>query len=362
MKGALNLGKLAGIKVWLHWSFLLLVIWIVIMESRRGSDLQTILISIAFILVIFFCIVLHELGHALTARRYGIQTKKITLLPIGGVASLEKMPEDPKQELLVALAGPAVNLVIAFLLYFFVAPLDQFIDPENPEAISAISGENFVFYLFFTNIFIVIFNAIPAFPMDGGRVLRALLSFTMDRVKATQIAASLGQVLAIGFFLLGLFSNPFLILIAIFIFFGASGEFTMVQHLAMLRGFQAQDAMLIKLTLLHPEDSLQKVGDVLLASTERNFIVTEDGQVVGILYHSRIIQAFKEGRKELQVRDLMDRDVFSVSPAEKLTEVYRKAQQRREAFFPVLQHGELLGSIDMENINEFMIMQGGKDY
>jgi Zn-dependent protease len=238
---------------------------------------ESVLWTVAYVLAIFVCVVLHELGHSLTARRYGIHTRKITLLPIGGIASLERMPEEPKHELLVAVAGPAVNLVIAAILFFFVR--DQFYifnDPAEAEAfLATISAGNFLFYLFLTNLLLVAFNAIPAFPMDGGRVLRALLAFRLDRVRATQIAAGLGQFIAVLFFILGFYYNPFLILIAVFVFFGASSEYKMIAQLTALRGHRVREAMMSRYTTLNPADGLDRIADVLLAGTERNFVVTD---------------------------------------------------------------------------------------
>lgn len=236
MKGSLNLGKIAGIGVKVHWTFMLLILWVVFLELTRGSNLQSILWSIFFVLALFACVVFHELGHALTARKFKIGTRQITLLPIGGVASLEAMPEDPKEEFLVAIAGPAVNVVIALALYL-VVPMEEFLkqDPEMlEETMSAINAGNFLFYLFSANVMLVVFNLIPAFPMDGGRVFRALLSMKFDRVTATQMAARLGQGVAFLFFLIGLLYNPILILIAIFVYFGAQGENMMVQQLKLL--------------------------------------------------------------------------------------------------------------------------------
>ncbi|MDH3698632.1 MAG: site-2 protease family protein, partial [Flavobacteriaceae bacterium] len=213
MKGSLNLGRVAGIKIEVHWTFVLLLIWVVFLDVQRGGTTASALMNIALILFLFVCVVMHELGHSLTARKFNIATKKITLLPIGGVASIEKMPENPTQELLVALAGPAVNVVLAFLLYL-VVPMQTYLslDAANLERLlSAPSFQTMLFYLFIANIMLVVFNLIPAFPMDGGRVLRALLSYSMGRVKATDIAASVGQVFAIIFFVLGLLFNPFLV-------------------------------------------------------------------------------------------------------------------------------------------------------
>lgn len=359
MKGSLNLGRVAGIKIRIHWTFMLLILWIVFLELTKGSNTEAILWSIFFILVLFACVVLHELGHALTARRYNIGTRQITLLPIGGVASLEEMPEDPKEEFMVAIAGPAVNVVIAFLLYL-VVPLPEFVtdDPAMMEqAMSTINGQNFLFYLLSANILLVLFNLIPAFPMDGGRILRALLSMKMNRVTATQMAARLGQGVAFFFFFIGLFYNPILILIAVFVYFGAQGESVMVQQLSLLGDHKVKDAMMTNITPVHPNDSLNKVVDIILTGTERDFVVVEEGKVKGVLYQSDLIQAFRNGNREIEVKEVMDKEFFPIQIDDDLTDVYRKVYSRSKSFFPVLAGEELAGAIDMNNINEFMVFR-----
>lgn len=365
MKGSLSLGRIYGIRLEVHWTFLLIIAWAVYVGWSRGGATESILWTIALVLSIFVCVVLHELGHSLTARRYDIKTRKITLLPIGGVASLERMPEDPKQELLVAVMGPAVNVVIAALLYVFVSSqMSIFQNPEEAqEFFQTVNGQNFLFYLFSTNVLLVVFNAIPAFPMDGGRVLRALLSFSMDRVRATQIAAQMGQFIAVLFFFLGLAYNPFLVFIALFVYFGASGEYMMIRQMALLKGHRVSEAMMTDFTLLNPDDELEKVGKVLLSGTERHFVVTDgNDSVVGILYNSDITDAFQNRKTNLKVLDMMEKDYKTVAPEEDLSQIYRTVQGRQHNFFPVMANGELIGTIDMENINEFMMIQAALDY
>lgn len=364
MKGSLNLGRIAGIRVEVHWTFLLLIGWIVLVGLSRGSATSTILWNITFILLLFVCVVMHEFGHALTAKRYNIPTKKITLLPIGGVASFEEMPEDPKQELLVALAGPAVNIVIALLLIPFI-PIEYYFgqDPETlQETMSAVGPGNLLFYLFVANVMLVAFNLLPAFPMDGGRVLRALLTMRMDRVRATQIAALLGQTLAFLFFLVGLIYNPFLILIALFVYFGAQGENVMVQQLMLLQNHQVKEAMMTNITVLDPEDYIENVIEVILSGTERDFIVTEDKAVKGVIYQSDLMQSLKQRNGQMKVREVMSTDFENVDASDDLTNVYRKVQSRKRSFFPVLESGQLVGAIDMNNINEFMVLRASLDF
>lgn len=361
MKGTFNLGRYFGIKVQIHWTFLFLIGWVIFVELRKGSNLQTILLTLSFVLLIFVCVVLHEFGHALTARRYGIGTKQITLLPIGGVASLERMPEDPKQELVVAIAGPAVNLAIALLLLLFVN-VQAYFTPEGMESLTAISGENYLFYLFFVNITLVIFNAIPAFPMDGGRVLRALLSFKMDRVKATKIAASLGQLIAVFFFFMGFFFNPFLILIAIFVFFGAQSENMMVHHLSLLRGHNVGEAMMTNITMVRPHSKILDLIKVLISGNEKNFVVEEEGEIKGIVHQQDIINAVHNRDSELEAVDIMDTDFETVDVNEKLVNFYPKILSKRNLYMPVTFNGKLSGAIDLENIREFVMIQSALHY
>lgn len=351
---SLTIGKIAGIRILMHWTFLLLLGWIVFSEIGKGSDTRTILFTVLFVLAIFACVVLHELGHSLMAKRYGIDTKKITLLPIGGLATLERMPDEPKQELWIALAGPAVNVVIAFILFFFV-PFEQLWDQE--EVNTAISDQNWLVALFSVNVLLVLFNAIPAFPMDGGRVLRSLLALRMDKVKATQIAASLGKFFAIAFAFIGLFYNPFLILIGVFIYFGAHSENIIVQHLDLMKGYTVRDAMMTNLTLLSPSETVKDATVKLLAGSEEDFVVSENGNIVGILTRDKLIQALQEKGHDAQVENVMDRDFGTFDVNEKLTTVYTHSQKARKFFFPVLENNKLAGVINRDNMNEFVLIR-----
>ncbi|NNK19264.1 MAG: site-2 protease family protein [Maribacter sp.] len=363
MKGSLNLGKVSGIKIKVHWTFLFIIIWVAFIEINQGGNLQSVLFNIALILVVFLCVVLHELGHALTAQHYGVKTKKITLLPIGGIASLEKIPEEPKQELLVALAGPLVNVIIALILYF-VVPVQQFLADNVTniiENLNALTLSNFLFYLFTVNVLLVIFNLIPAFPMDGGRVLRALLAMNLGRVKATQIAASIGQSIAIVFLLLGMLFNPFLILIALFVFVGAYGENKMVQQIELLKGHTVEEAMLTNITLLKPEETMARVKDLILSSTEKDFIVGQNGKPLGILMNADII---KNSNKPNQlVGNVMKTSFKELGINDKLKNVLSLAELHKGYFFPVLDaNKKLVGAIDLTNINEFILFQSKLEY
>jgi Zn-dependent protease len=221
MKGAFRIGSYRNIGVYIHWTFLLLLLWVGGSSFFDGSSVNAIFEEIGFMLMVFLCVLLHEFGHALSAARYGIPTKDITLLPIGGLARLEKIPERPWHELVVAIAGPAVNvgiiIVLGALMYFGKGlPLGM--------DILSLESNSLLVNLLLVNISLVVFNLIPAFPMDGGRILRSLLAMKLSKLKATKIAVRIGQAISIGFVVFGWFYSPMLILIGIFIFMGANAE------------------------------------------------------------------------------------------------------------------------------------------
>jgi Zn-dependent protease len=364
MSASLNLGRYAGIKVQIHWTFWLLFLFIGFMVYSGGGSLEDLFWNFLFIFALFFCVVLHEYGHALAARHYGIGTRSITLLPIGGVASLKDMPEDPKQEFVIAIAGPLVNVVIAFILYIFV-PVEQFLvsDPELiEEQLSGITSSNFMFYLLMVNVVLVVFNMLPAFPMDGGRVFRALLSTRMSRVQATRMATALGKFMALVFFLLGLFGNIILAIIAVFIYFGAHSENIVIQQISLLEGNDIRDAMITDFTTLSPDDTLQQAVDRILASTEQDFIVAEMGQPVGILYMADLARALRELERTTPVREVMQTRFVALQASAPLPSAYRQLRQGDRNFFPVMENGTLIGVLDMNNINEFLTFRAAYDY
>jgi Zn-dependent protease len=364
MKGSLKLGRVAGISIEVHWTFSLLLIWVIFLDIQRGGNLSSSVLNIIFILLLFVCVILHELGHALTARRFDIKTKGITLLPIGGVASLEKMPEKPAQELLVALAGPAVNVVITLLL-LLVVPWQEYIN-MNAEQLEQIlttpSIGTLLFYLLVANIMLVGFNMIPAFPMDGGRVLRAVLAFNMDRRKATEIASTLGQMMAVIFFILGLFYNPFLVLIALFIFIGAYGENKMVRQSSLVAGHLVREATLTNITILDPNTSLSDIIDILIAGTEKDFIIMEGDEIKGLLYHKVILQNARN--THLTAAELMQTQFVALRDTGPLQGFFDQMSTQKNLFFPVIDSdNKVIGAIDMSNVSEFLVLKakGGTD-
>jgi Zn-dependent protease len=307
---------------------------------------------VSFILAIFGCVVLHEFGHALTAKRYGIRTRDITLLPIGGVARLERMPENPRHELWVALAGPAVNVVIAAIIFVFLVGLNSVQQLFQAELMRG----HFLARLMWVNLFLVGFNLLPAFPMDGGRVLRALLAHRMGRRRATQIAASVGQGMAFLFGLLGLFFNPMLIFIAFFVYIGAQAEAQMVEFSSILRGLTVRDGMQKRFRTLAAHDALSVAVSELLAGAQQDFPVLADGSVAGMLRRKDLVKALSERGATASVESAMCRECRTVQVGASLERALEGLRQSDCAAAPVLQDGQLIGLLTLENVSELVMI------
>ena len=357
MKWSIRIGKLFGIPVYIHLTFLLLLAWVGVLNFRDGHSLHAAVEGVLFIVTIFACVVLHELGHALTARKYGISTRDITLLPIGGVARLDRMPDDPRQELWVALAGPAVNVVIAATLFV----VSQFVSPVPSFDQLGVAGGSFLSRVIFVNLFLVAFNLLPAFPMDGGRVLRALLATRMEYTRATHLAAVVGQSMALLFGFVGLFVNPMLIFIALFVWIGAAQEASMVQMKYSLSGIPVSRAMVTEFHTLTPSDTLDDAVKLTLAGTQRDFPVVEEGRVVGVLRQSEMLRTLARGGSSVRVSDAMERDFQVVQASEMLDTAFRRLTECRCNTAPVSFQGRLVGIVTMDNIGEFLAIQGALD-
>ncbi|WP_439483962.1 site-2 protease family protein [Cyclobacterium plantarum] len=354
MKFSLYLGKYSGIKVFIHWTFSLLILWIIIANTRSGTPILDTGWTILFVILIFLCVILHEFGHALTAQKYGIQTRDIILLPIGGLARLEKLPEDPKEELKVALAGPLVNLVLFLLLsvILFFTGFD-FNLLEAPK----LNGSSIWLFLASANFFLAVFNLLPAFPMDGGRVLRALLSFRMSRVKATEIAGGTGQIMAILFVFFGLFNNPLLVLIGIFIFLGAQAEVNQTKQHSFLEGFIVGDALMNKFPVLAYNSPLQKAVDKLLDGQATHFVVVKEDSPVGILSREGIVQGLRDQNAQISIEKVTDINPLKLEITLPLEEALKKmaAENKKVALVYEAQH--FIGILDQENISEFIMVK-----
>jgi Zn-dependent protease/predicted transcriptional regulator len=354
MRWSLYIGKVSGIKIFVHWSFLILVFWLIQVEISQQHGLNEILLSLAFLVSVFICIVLHELGHAITAQHFNVRTRDIILLPIGGIARMESIPQKPKQELLVAVMGPAVNILISVILFIILKLTNTY--PSSVKDLDFTSA-NFLFQLFAINLFLALFNFIPAFPMDGGRVLRALLALSLSRVKATLIAAYTGQIIAILFVLVGFSFSPMLVLVGFFVFLGAHAEANAEQTLSVLSEIKVSDVLMRRYSVLQPGDSLSKAVDLLLNTQEHSFIVKENDEVKGTLSRNEIIEGLVKFGKDVSVTKVMQTNVASLRPGDLLRDIMQKFSGNKEAIMPVLDGKKIIGILDLENISEFVQIQ-----
>lgn len=348
-----RLGTIAGIAVRMHATFLLLLVFVGWQHWLQGRSLVAAFSGIAFITAIFGCVVLHELGHALMARRFGIATRDITLLPIGGVARLERMPDDPLQELWVALAGPAVNVVIAVVLYLWLSATTGLV----PLTQIAVADGPFVERLMVVNGALVLFNLLPAFPMDGGRVVRAILATRLEYTRATQIAASLGQGMAFIFAMLGLTGSPLLLFIALFVWLGASQEASMVQMRSALSGIPVHRAMITDFRTVSGDDTLARVVDLLLSGVQQDFPVVTDGRIEGIVHGRDLSAALQAHGTSGRVEAIMRRDVTSVDSHDMLEQAFGRLQAAGSHVGAVVHDGTLVGLVSLDNVGEFLMVQ-----
>lgn len=351
MRWQWKLGRFAGIDVYIHATFLLILAFVAWTHGSMG--LPGVLEGLLFILAIFTCVVLHEYGHALTARAYGIATRDITLYPIGGVARLERMPDKPVQELWVALAGPAVNVAIVIVLFGWLVlsntmrPLEELTIATGP----------FLERLMGANLFLALFNLVPAFPMDGGRVLRALLAMRLEYTRATAIAAGIGQGLALVFGLAGLFGNPMLLFIAFFVWIGAGQEASLVQMKSALAGIPVSRVMITDFKTLAPEEPLSRAVDLILQGSQQDFPVVDGGRPVGILVRADLLAALQQQDPDATVGSIMRADFPTAQAGEMLEPLFLRLQEKDCNTAPVVRGGSLVGLVTSENVGEFLMIQ-----
>jgi Zn-dependent protease/CBS domain-containing protein len=341
----------------IHMTFFLLLAWIGAIHWVRGGAGEAI-DGIIFIVLLFVSVVLHEFGHVLAARRYGISTPEITLLPIGGVASLERMPERPYQEIVVALAGPLVTLLIVIVLTLVLgARFDLTQMAQLEQAQSSMTGR-----LAAANGALLIFNLIPAFPMDGGRVLRALLAIPLGYTRATRIAALIGQGLALAFGFIGLFGNPLLILVAAFIFLAASGEAGYVQAREYTRGYLARHSMITSFQSLTPLATADDAAALLLRTTQQEFPVVDGaGTLRGVLTRDALISALQRTGGQTPVIEIMQRDVPTVAENACVENILRLLQGTRQRTVGVLDgQGRFVGYITADNLAELIMIESSR--
>jgi Zn-dependent protease/CBS domain-containing protein len=355
MGWSLNIGRIAGTEIRIHITFLLFLVWIFAASYASGGG-DAAWNGLLFILLVFACVLLHEFGHIFMARAFGVQTPDVTLLPIGGVARLERIPEDPWQEFLIAIAGPAVNVAIVFALIAVAGAnlgSGTAVDNSNISLIDRLAA---------VNLFLALFNLIPAFPMDGGRILRALLGIRLGFVRATEIAASIGQVVAFALGFIGLFSNPMLIFIAIFVYLAATSEAHMVALRAMSRGVPVGAAMMTQFATLMPDAPIEEAVQTLLRTSQSEFpVVDAAGKPVGLLARGDIIRALNQSGPKARVAEAMAPDLPTIGHRRCLSEALKMLQEKTAPAVAVVDAGgKLVGLITSETVGEMLMVQNAR--
>jgi stage IV sporulation protein FB len=351
------IGTVKGTVIRIHLTFVLFLIWIGVSHYAQGGQ-RAAVEGLLFITLLFACVLLHEFGHVFAARRYGVQTPDITLLPIGGVARLERIPEKPAEELVVALAGPAVNVAIAAVLFLVLGGLPSMDDGtqvQNP-------GVGLLGRLAWVNISLVVFNLIPAFPMDGGRVLRALLAYRLGYTRGTRIAAGVGQAVAFALGLAGLFGNPLLIFIALFVYMGAAAEASAAQMRDAGRGMIASDAAETRFEGLPTTATVEDAVERLLRTSQHDFPVVDGaGRLRGVVTRDDMIRALRERGPDAPVLEVMRRDIPVLNHRQPLDEAMRTMREGGHPAVGIVDaEGKLVGLITPENVGELMMVQAAR--
>jgi Zn-dependent protease len=350
VRWSFRLFTIAGIRVEMHITFPFMVAWFALFQ-RTSRDA---LLTVGEVLLMFACVLLHELGHALAARRYGIATREIMLWPIGGVARLERMPEKPAQELVVALAGPGVNVILATLLVVILGARGV-----TPEQAFARADHGLLEFLLLGNLMMLLFNLIPAFPMDGGRVLRALLASAMPYARATRIASQVGQGFALLFAVAGVFvlRSPLLVFVAMFVFVAAGEERAAVQMRTSLSGLPVSAAMVTAFMSLETRHELQYAADLMLAGDQQDFPVLEGGRYLGMLARHDLIKGLREEGPTAPVGRVVRIDVEPIDAAWPLERAWQVMRAGRHTAVPVMMRGQLVGVLTLENMSELLMVQ-----
>src|ERR687894_1940751 len=362
MGGSFKVGRAFGIDVKVHWTFLLLLAFFGFTAYQNSGRFAIALVTVGVIVALFVCVLLHEYGHSLVAQRLGIQIGDITLLPIGGLARLKTLPEKPWDEVKIAIAGPLVNVVLA-PLFFGVAILLGGGITMPPNILEGVQSAAQVFvYLGFINVALVVFNLIPAFPMDGGRVLRGLLATRLGPVRATDISSAIGQFFAAAFFLIGLLGGNYLLaLVGVFIFFGAGGEQQMVRQRELTRGLLVSDVMGTRprLETVTPYHTFGQVLDSVIHGYQEDFpVVDENGSLVGMITRNEIMAAAHSPDRYSRVRDLMKTEFPTISPdADLFTEGARILQESGLRALPVVKDGNLVGMLTVDDIGQAALLR-----
>ncbi len=354
MGRSLRLFSVRGIDVKLHITFPIILVFAAIQFGMATGLVSGAVFGVVAISILFVLVTLHELGHSFAAQHYGVEVKQIVLSPIGGVAQLREMPDKPVQELVIAAAGPAVNLAVAVLMALFIPLLG--LNVTNP--LNILSGQSgfgavaLFSYIFFYNIFLAVFNLIPAFPMDGGRILRALLAMRLDYVRATDLAANIGRVIAVFMGIYALLNGAFfLAFIAFFIFNAATQESAMVRYRRSLDGYTVEQVYSPAAYQLDPSNTIRQASDLMVLGRQNSFAVVEDDALRGFVAQSELMPALQTKPAYTEVREIMRYDVEPVVPHDSLISARTKMDELQLDALPVVMAGRYVGLLSRGQID-----------
>ena len=354
MSWSFSIGSIAGTVVRIHVTFVLFLVWIFAASYMTGGA-DAALGGVLFMLLLFACVLAHEFGHIFTARAFGVNTPDVVLLPIGGVARLERIPEKPREEFLIAIAGPLVNVGIAAVLFVVAGANLRY------GAIATVDDARIplVDRLAAVNLFLAVFNMLPAFPMDGGRVLRAILASKLGFVRATEMAAAIGQGFAFLLGFIGLFFNPILIFIAIFVYLAAASEAHMVALRSVSNGMPASAATMTEISTLTPDDDIEDAVQTLLKTSQSEFPVVDGaGKPVGLLDRNGIVRALKELGPGARVGQAMNAALPTVAARSCLGDALKLLQEKSAPAVAVVDAGgRFTGLITSETVGELMMLR-----
>jgi Zn-dependent protease/predicted transcriptional regulator len=363
MRGAFKIFSFRGINVFIHWTFLFLVGWVIMVNARTGNDIEQLTWSIIFLLAVFTSIALHELGHALMASRYGIKARNMVLLPIGGIASIERFPGNPKQELMISLAGPAVNILIALLLLPFIQAYPPFWDYR--EGVSIMHGHDLFYTLHLANIGLALLNLIPAFPLDGGRILRALLGFKINYVRATNIAEHTGRIIAVALIAAGIvFSSLLPPLIGIFIIFSAGMEEYYLRLKALAKDIKLMDILMYDYNSIRANTTVKEAAGVLMNNHSKYFVVMEGAHPVGSINRMEIVKAIAEKNYDEPIGMLLRKELTYLDGDQPVDSVLEKLAENDERIYPVMENNQFTGVVNFNHVIEYLLLHkaDSKDY
>jgi Zn-dependent protease/predicted transcriptional regulator len=361
MKWSYKIVSLLGIDLRVHVTFLLIVAWAAyIFGVNADNQAEGAIYGVLIILMLFLCVVIHEMSHSKMAEHYGAEVDSITLLPIGGISQLKNMPDDPKKELWVAIVGPMSNVVIAAFLLVALAVLpnkESYADMSSEEFlefITAVSLQGFLTYMLVINLMLALFNMMPAYPLDGGRVFRSMLAMFMQPLQATRIAKAIGQTLAFALGLAGVYLvQPIWIIIALFIFIGASQEGAGADMKSVLAQMRVRQALTKRQEAVAPGTSLREVVQIALHSNQEDFpVLGNKGQLVGLLTRGNLLSGLNKNGQDVPVSDVMETEYNTVSPNADFAKVFEKMNETRVRAIPVVDNDMFLGILTLEHLSE----------